>query len=151
MFLSKNKKNNVYPCKPQFYYTKVGFKGVKLYRHVFAMFEQYFFLFKYSLLSLSRLHSPRITAYLEMKIWSLFKHETLTTGNKIFWKRDFHLFFLSIFNMSLTSGVKLHIHLWNVVVRFIFFLNSANLVCRDTDTSKHLRESLGLRDNESRL
>ena len=27
MFSSKNKKNNVYPCKPQFYYTKVGFKG----------------------------------------------------------------------------------------------------------------------------
>ena len=30
MFLSKNKKNNVYPCKPQFYYTKVRFKGVKI-------------------------------------------------------------------------------------------------------------------------
>ena len=30
MFSSKNKKNNVYPCKPQFYYTKVGFKGVKI-------------------------------------------------------------------------------------------------------------------------
>ena len=24
MFLSRNKKNNIYPCKPQFYYTKVG-------------------------------------------------------------------------------------------------------------------------------
>ena len=30
MFLSKNKKNDVYPCKPQFYYIKVGFKGVKI-------------------------------------------------------------------------------------------------------------------------
>ena len=30
MFLSKNKKNDVYPCKSQFYYIKVGFKGVKL-------------------------------------------------------------------------------------------------------------------------
>ena len=29
VFLSRNKKNNVYPCKPQFYYIKVGFKGVK--------------------------------------------------------------------------------------------------------------------------
>ena len=29
IFLSRNKKNNVYPCKPQFYYIKVGFKGVK--------------------------------------------------------------------------------------------------------------------------
>ena len=28
--LSRNKKNNVYPCKPQFYYRKVGFKGVKI-------------------------------------------------------------------------------------------------------------------------
>ena len=54
MFFSSNKKNNVYPCKPQFYYIKVGFKewggggagggweggGVrasKLYRYVFVM------------------------------------------------------------------------------------------------------------------
>ena len=29
MFLSRNKKNNVYFCKPQFYYIKVGFNGVK--------------------------------------------------------------------------------------------------------------------------
>ena len=30
MFLSRNKQNNVYPCKPQFYHIKVGFKGVKI-------------------------------------------------------------------------------------------------------------------------
>ena len=30
MLLSRNKKNNVYPCEPQFYYIKVGFKGVKV-------------------------------------------------------------------------------------------------------------------------
>ena len=30
MFSSSNKKNNVYPCQPQFYYIKVGFKGVKI-------------------------------------------------------------------------------------------------------------------------
>ena len=31
MFLGKNKKkNNVYSCKPQFYYIKVEFKGVKI-------------------------------------------------------------------------------------------------------------------------
>ena len=32
MFLSRNKKNNVhvYPCKSQFYYIKVGFKGVRI-------------------------------------------------------------------------------------------------------------------------
>ena len=30
VFLSRNKKNNVYPYKPQFYYIKVGFKGVNI-------------------------------------------------------------------------------------------------------------------------
>ena len=30
MFSSKTKKNKVYPCKPQFYYIKVGFKGVNI-------------------------------------------------------------------------------------------------------------------------
>ena len=61
MFFSRNKKNNVYPykaqfycikvgfskakfycikvgfSKAQFYYIKVGFKGVKLYRYAFVM------------------------------------------------------------------------------------------------------------------
>ena len=36
MFLSRNKKNNVYPCKPQFYYIKVGFKGDQNYIGVFS-------------------------------------------------------------------------------------------------------------------
>ena len=35
--LSRNKKNNVYPCKLQFYYIKVGLIGSKLYRYVFVM------------------------------------------------------------------------------------------------------------------
>ena len=29
-FSSRTKKNNVYSCKPQFYYIKVGFEGVKM-------------------------------------------------------------------------------------------------------------------------
>ena len=29
MFWAEIRKNNVYPCKPQFYYIKVGFDGVK--------------------------------------------------------------------------------------------------------------------------
>ena len=29
MFLSRNKKTTIYPCKPPFYCIKVGFKGVK--------------------------------------------------------------------------------------------------------------------------
>ena len=36
MFLSRNKKINVYPCKPQLYCIKVGFKGSKLYTLVFT-------------------------------------------------------------------------------------------------------------------
>ena len=31
MFLSRKKKTNVYPCKPQFYCIKVGLSGSKLY------------------------------------------------------------------------------------------------------------------------
>ena len=41
MFLKKNKKNNVYPCKPQFYSIKVEFKGIKIIQvrfHVFLIF-----------------------------------------------------------------------------------------------------------------
>ena len=30
MFLNRIRTNNVYPCKPQFYCIKVGFKGVKI-------------------------------------------------------------------------------------------------------------------------
>ena len=37
LFLSRNKKIRYIPCKPQFYYIKVGFKGLKLYRQVFVM------------------------------------------------------------------------------------------------------------------
>ena len=42
---------------------------------------------KYSRLSLSRPRLSRIIAYLEVIIWSLPKHENLTTGTKILWKR----------------------------------------------------------------
>ena len=59
--------------------------------------------------------------------------------------------FYNIFNISLTSGVKLHIQLLNLVVRFIVFLTSAALIFRGTDISMCFRGSLGIRDNESRL
>ena len=39
MFLGRNKKNNVYPCKSQFYYIKVGFKGVKTIKAVFVLWS----------------------------------------------------------------------------------------------------------------
>ena len=58
------------------------------------------------------------------------------------------LFYIYTF---LTSGVKLHIHLLNVVVQFIVFLTLSTLICLGTDISKYFSESLGNRDNESRL
>ena len=36
MFLSRNKKNNVYSCKPQSYYIKVEFKRVKIKKGTFS-------------------------------------------------------------------------------------------------------------------
>ena len=30
LILSRNEKNNVYTCKPQFYYIKAGFNGVNI-------------------------------------------------------------------------------------------------------------------------
>ena len=69
----------------------------------------------YSGLSLFRPRLSRITAYLEVKIWSLPKHENLATGKKILWKRGGQYFqYISKFK------IKLHIHLLNVVVRIIF-------------------------------
>ena len=35
MFFGIDKKNHVYPCKLQFYYIKVGFKGVKIIQACF--------------------------------------------------------------------------------------------------------------------
>ena len=58
------------------------------------------------------------------------------------------LFYIYIF---LTLGIKLHIHLLNVVVQFIVFLTLSSLICRGTDMSKCFSESLGIRDNGSRL
>ena len=75
----------------------------------------------YSWLSLSRPRLSRITAYLEVKIWSLPKHENLTTGKKILWKRgEIAPLFHNIFNISLTSSPITHIYLLNVAVRIIF-------------------------------
>ena len=54
-----------------------------------TMYRAYEFchLCMYSRLSLSRLRLSRTTAYLEEKIWSLFKHRNLKSGYKILWIR----------------------------------------------------------------
>ena len=64
--------------------------------------------------------------------------------NKIMWKRgeiapkEQFLLFSTLFYIYifLTSGVKLHIHLLNVVVQIIVFLTLLTLICRGTDISK---------------
>ena len=51
MVLSRNKKYNVYPYKPQFYYVKVGSMGVKIiqacFRDATSHLEQYLTHAKY--------------------------------------------------------------------------------------------------------
>ena len=59
--------------------------------------------------------------------------------------------FHNIFNISLTWESKYIFILLKVVVRLIVLLSSANLICRSMDISKCFIESLGVRDNESRL
>ena len=114
-------------------------------------------LIKYNRLSLSRPRLSLITAYLQVKIWSLFKHEYLTTGNKILWKREeiaskeqFRLF-STIFSVYLKLQESNYISFVKCGCSVYFFINSANLICRGTNISKYFRESLGLRDNKSRL
>ena len=62
MFLSRDKKNNVYPCKPHFYYIKVGFKGVKIIKACF-LYGLYFhisvYALKYPSLALSNIQRDR--------------------------------------------------------------------------------------------
>ena len=45
------------------------------------------FIYPVTVDSLSRPRLSHITTYLEVEIWSLPKHENLTTGKKILWKR----------------------------------------------------------------
>ena len=92
-----------------------------------------------------------------MKIWSPPEYENLTTGKKYFGKEEklllrcnfssFPQYFQYISNFK--SPIT-HI-LVKCSCSNIFFLNSVTLICRGTDISKYFRESLGIRDNESRL
>ena len=100
----------------------------------------------YSWLSLSRPRLSRITAYLEVKIWSLPKDENLTTGKQILWKRgeiapkeQFLLFSTNFFIISRISRVRLHNTFVKCGCSIYFFLNSAILVCRGTDISKNFQ------------
>ena len=68
----------------------------------------------YSRFSLSHLRLSRIIAYLEVKIF--FNVEIKQKVTK-YWGNFSS--FLQYFQISLTSGVKVHIHFWNRVVWFI--------------------------------
>ena len=88
--------------------------------------------------------------YFNMKLWQQVtkycgKEEKLLLRSNF---SSFPHYFIYIF---LTSGVKLHIHLLNVVIQFIVFLTLSTLICQGTDISKCFSESLGIRDNQSRL
>ena len=90
-----------------------------------------------------------------MKIWSLPKHANLTTDKeycgkeeKLLLRSNFSSFpqyfqYISNFNSRIT-----HIFV-ECGYSSCFYLNSANLIC--TDISRYFRESLGIRDNVSRL
>ena len=81
----------------------------------------------YSWLSLSRTRFSRITAYLEVKIWSLPKYEHLTIGRKYCGKEEklllrsnfssFPQYFQYISNFK---SYSILMYLLNVVVRIIF-------------------------------
>ena len=104
--------------------------------------------FKYSWLSLPRPRLSRMTAYLEVKIWSLPKHENLTTGKKYCEKEENLLLrsHFSSFPQYLQYISKFKSPITYIFVKSdcanYFFLNSANLICRVTDISKYFRESL---------
>ena len=103
--------------------------------------------YKYSRLSLSRLCLFRTTAYLEVKTWPMFKHESLTTGNKILSKRgeiapkEQFLLFATIFSIYLKLQESNYIFICEMLLSRVIlsFLNSANLICRATGISNYFR------------
>ena len=123
---------------------------------------QYFDLTKgwccgYSWLSLSLTRLSRITAYLEVKILSLSKHENRTASKKDCGKEE-KLLLRSNFSSFPQYFRYSSIFKSPIIYKFVkcscsnyFFLNSKNLMCRGTDISKCFRQSLGIRDNESWL
>ena len=92
-----------------------------------------------------------------MKIWSLPIYENLTTDGK-YWRKEEKLLLRSNFSSFPQYFQYISNFKSPFTYQFVkcgqsnyFFLNSTNLICRTTDISKYFRESLGIRDNESRL
>ena len=75
----------------------------------------------YRWLSLSLPRLSRITAYLEVKIWYLPKHENQTTGNKILWKRGEQFLLFSKYFQYISNFKSPVTYIFvNVVWRIIF-------------------------------
>ena len=68
------------------------------------------------------------------------------------WRRgEQFLLFSTIFSVYIYFQESNYVFICEMWLFDLFFsLDSANLICRDTDISKYFRESLGLRDNEIR-
>ena len=104
----------------------------------------FYYWLMYNRLSLSRPRLSRITAYFEVKIWSLFKHEYLATGNKKYFGKEEKLLLRSnfssfphIFSISQTSGVKLHIifEMWQFNLFFFSILQICYVGVRISQSS----------------
>ena len=96
-------------------------------------------------------------AYFEVKIWSLLKHENLTTGNKLLWKRgeiapkEQFLLFSTIFSIYLLHRNQIA-YSFVKCGRLIYFSTVPQFWYVEVRISwKYFRESLGLKDNESQL
>ena len=74
------------------------------------------------------------------------------------WKRgeiapkELFLLFSTLFYIHISNQESNYIFIFlNVVVQFTVFLTLSTLICRSTEISKCFSESLGIRDNGSRL
>ena len=122
MCLSQKKKCwHFFLISPQKHILRVLIKNVSLMHFLKSTHNIY------SWLSLSRTRLSRITAYLEVKILSLPKHENLTTSKKYCGKEEklllrinfssFPQYFLCISNFK---SAIIYMNLLNVVVRITF-------------------------------
>ena len=98
-----------------------------------------------------------ITAFLEVKIWSLFKHGNVITGNKILWKRgeialkEQILFFSTIFSMYLYIQESNYLFICEIWLFSSVLHNWYVEVRYEPSILKYSSESLGIGDNESQL
>ena len=93
MFFSRNKKNNVYPSKPQFHCIKVGFKGVKIIKACFR--DVIIFCTDETLICLfyDILHSVRFKKYfvcINSIVYILYITTLTDTNNRQFYINSIH-------------------------------------------------------------